>query len=248
VPAQRAAAARQARHDGADRHALNARRLGIAQPFEADEQQRLPLLARHLGERPREIAQFEPRLLVGRDRELPGRGLGGHPRAAAHVVDVNIVQDGEEPGAQVAARAPEMGTRQRARQTILHEIVDVAGITQQPPRVAAERGHVLGKRRPNHRRSILTNAARKRRGRVAFFRAPGHIPGCLAAYNVYAHASAAAAITPCVKNRAANATPQTRDDFARMSRAWGGLPARCGFRGLLRKPLTPPATSASRSR
>jgi hypothetical protein len=177
VPAQRAAAAREPRHDGADRHALDPRRLGIAQPLEAHQQQRLALLARHLGERPHEIAHFEPRLLLGPGGGLTRRhGLGRRRRAAAHVVDMDVVQNGKEPSAQIAARLPEMGARERAREAILHEVVDIAGVAQQAPRVAAQRRHVRGKRRSDDRRSALAAAAQSGRGRITSVAAPGHYP------------------------------------------------------------------------
>ena len=178
--AQRAAAARQPRHDGADRHALDHRRLGIAHPLHADQQQHLALLARQLRQRPREIAQLEPRLLVGRRRGV------GHPhprqrhrRAAAEIVDVDVVQDGEEPGAQIAAGTPEVLAGERPRKAILHEVLGIPGVAQQAMGVAAQRGHVTGERRLQRRRgAISTVTRRRRRGRMPSL-APYHIAGCL---------------------------------------------------------------------
>ena len=178
--AQRAAAARQPRHDGAHRHALDLRRLGIAHPLHADEQQHLALLPRHLRQRAREIAQLESRFLVGQrrgvslaDRRDPRR------RAAAQIVDVDIVQDGEEPGAQITAGTPQMRARERTREAILHEILGIAGVVEQAAGVAVQRGHVTGQGRLERGRSALIALARGQRPCSPPSLAPSHIAGCL---------------------------------------------------------------------
>jgi hypothetical protein len=140
---QRATAARQPRHDGPDRHALDHRRLGIAHPLHADQQQHLALLARQLRQRPPEIAQLEPRLLVGRRRGIGhAHSRQGHRRAAAQIVDVDIVQNGKEPGTEVAAGTPEMLAGERTRKAILHQVLCIPGVVQQAAGIAAQRGHV----------------------------------------------------------------------------------------------------------
>ena len=119
---------------------------------------------------------------------------------------MDVVQDGEEPGAQIAAGPPEMSARQRAREAVLHQIIGVAGIAEQSAGVAAERRHVSRQRRLQRRRLALAARARCRDRRTTSFHAPHHIAGCPAAHVVYAHASAATAAAPCVKNRAAATT------------------------------------------
>jgi len=62
------------------------------------------------------------------------RGLG---LAAAHAVDERIVDDGQQPGAHVAAstetRAPLIGAHQR----VVHEVLRIARIAGERPRIAS---------------------------------------------------------------------------------------------------------------
>jgi hypothetical protein len=74
-------------------------------------------------------------------------GLGfaygyGHPFAdrPANVIDVLIVQDGEQPSPQVGAFLPQVLLGNGAHQAILDEIVGGDLITGQRPRIAPQAG------------------------------------------------------------------------------------------------------------
>jgi hypothetical protein len=157
---------------------------------------------RHLRERTGEIAQFQPRLLLGRRRRLACRGVGRGPGPAAQVVDMDVVQDGEEPGAQIAAGPPQMRPREGPRQAVLHEVLCIAGIAQQAAGVAAQRHQMIGQRGLERRRGSRVARAPYRDRHAVPFHAPDHIAGCPVSISVYTYASAAVPTAPCVKNRA----------------------------------------------
>ena len=138
--AQPAAPARQPRHHRAhgDRQHLGG--LGVAQALEADQQDDLALLAGEQLQRPVEIAAAGP---VGRRRRLiHTHAVEAHVRRPARLapqaVDMQVVQDGEQPLARVVALAPLLEPSQRPLQRVLDQIVGLAVVARERPRVAAQ--------------------------------------------------------------------------------------------------------------
>ena len=98
-PAQRVAAARQARADRAHRHVEHLGHVLVAHAFEPDQQDHLALLLGKLGQRAVEVAQFEPSVLARRlgqqwlgFTQFDGRALA---HGAANAVDVLIMENCE---------------------------------------------------------------------------------------------------------------------------------------------------------
>src|SRR3546814_10456275 len=56
--------------------------------------------------------------------------------------DVQVVQDREQPLAQVGARRPAMRLRQGDRQALLHEIVRLVGVAHQGAGIASQPDHM----------------------------------------------------------------------------------------------------------
>ena len=89
-----------------------------------------------------EIAQFQALALVRR----PGQhrlGLAEPDRRAlahraAHLVDVLVVEDREQPSPQIGSLLPQMQLAERPRQTILHQIVRRRDIARQCASVAPQ--------------------------------------------------------------------------------------------------------------
>jgi hypothetical protein len=141
-PAQHFAAAREARPDGADRNIEHDRNLLITHPFETNEQNDLPLLLGEKTDHPLEVAQLQRRLSTrrhGQDRhDVFQRDGNALPYRAADVVDVLVMEDREQPSAQIGARQPEMFLGNRANQAALHQIVGARRIPGQRPCVAPQ--------------------------------------------------------------------------------------------------------------
>ena len=141
-PAQRLAAARQARADGADRDAHHLGDLLVAHPFETDEQDHRALLLGQPGEGAVEVAQFERAALIrGSGQRRLGfvdRDRRAFTHRAADLIDVLVVQDGEEPCPQIRAFLPQVQLCQPAHQAILNEIVGGCRIAGQRASVAPQ--------------------------------------------------------------------------------------------------------------
>src|ERR1700693_2266231 len=133
---------RQARADRADRDAENLGDLLVAHAFEPDEQDHLALFLRQLGDRGLKVAQLKYIHGVGLDRQDRGhlldRDIDPLADRAAHVVDMLIVQDCEEPGPQIGAGLPQMLLGDRPGQTALDEIVGAGHVPGQRASIAAQ--------------------------------------------------------------------------------------------------------------
>src|SRR6185312_3039209 len=69
---------------------------------------------------------------------------------AAQIVDMDIVKDGEEPGAKIGAWPPEMRARQCARQAILNQIIGLDTVAQQRTGVTSKCCNMLSQGRLHH--------------------------------------------------------------------------------------------------
>jgi hypothetical protein len=99
----------QSRHHRADRHAEDARRLLVGKILDADQQQQRLLLFRQLLERRQRVSRLERRFLARRRLamvDLVDLDLCSAPPGLPVGVDVQVAQDGEQPGAQLAIGAP----------------------------------------------------------------------------------------------------------------------------------------------
>src|SRR5438105_14195552 len=148
--AQHFTAARQARPDRADRNVEPRGHLLVAHPFETDEKNDLPLLFRPQPDRPFEVAQLQASAGSRRHRQHRRDVLHRYHHAFAHraadLVYILIMQDREEPGAQISSRFPEMLLGNCADEAALHEIVGSGGIPSEGPSVPPQpRNFILQK-------------------------------------------------------------------------------------------------------
>src|SRR3954471_712356 len=130
--------AREARHNRADRHALDFCNLPVGQALEHYQQQRGALVIHQRRERTRDVAST--RFGTGQIRGiiLFQRGDDGTARQRAQAIAVEIGQDCVEPAAHIAA-VKEMLRAKRPHQRVLHEIVGQFGVVSQRPGIAPQR-------------------------------------------------------------------------------------------------------------
>ena len=106
-------------------------------------EEHLPLLLGKLRQGAVEVAQLERGALRRLDREHRGdildRDADALAHRAAHVVDMLVVEDGEEPGAEVRAGLPEMRLRERPHEAALHEVVGARRVARQRAGIAAKK-------------------------------------------------------------------------------------------------------------
>src|SRR5579875_3510043 len=145
-PPQGFAAARQARHHRAQGDLQHLGGLLIAHAFQADEEDDLLLLRRQCVEGAREVPQ------------LKGYGLGCRARQACHdLIEINadagappalkqiyigIGKNRKKISAQIPDAVPEVTSRKRALQALLHQLVRIVLVPQQRPGIAAQIGNV----------------------------------------------------------------------------------------------------------
>lgn len=141
--AQGVTSPRDARAHGAGRDTEDIGDLLIGEALHTDEKDRGSLLFGQPRKRPFEIAQFEAFVLIGRSAQCRLGVVDFDRSARAQVppdlVDVLIVEDTEQPCAQIGALLPEMLLCEGAGKAILHEIVGVSDIADQHPCIARRR-------------------------------------------------------------------------------------------------------------
>src|SRR5437763_13826695 len=140
--AQLLAAARQARSAGPDGDPEDQRDLLVAHALEPDPEDHLTLFLRHLGDGAFEAAPLQYGERVGMHDQHRRHFLDGDMDAlvhrAAHIIDVLVMKDREEPGPQVGAGLPEVLLGDGSGQAALDEIVGPGHIAGQGARVAAQ--------------------------------------------------------------------------------------------------------------
>ena len=81
------------------------------------------------------------------DREarvlIRNRAFGRHPASPPQIADENVSQNYEQPGAKIGSWLPAVQARDRAHQTLLHQIVGLLDITREVAGVAAKPGDLL---------------------------------------------------------------------------------------------------------
>src|SRR5258708_3037694 len=89
----------------------------------------------------------QPRIMIGK--------ADGPPLAdpAADVVDVLIVQDGEQPCAQIRPSAPQMGPTQGSRDAVLNQVLSPGCVARERPGVAPQARNFLLNHSANVRHS-----------------------------------------------------------------------------------------------
>ncbi len=102
------------------------------------------LLLRQLGHGAFQIAQFEAFALVRRPSQhrlgfaQPDRRALAHP--TADLVDILIVEDGEQPGPQIGPFLPQMKLPQGTGEAILDKVIGGRDIARQRPGIAPQAG------------------------------------------------------------------------------------------------------------
>src|SRR5437764_10060431 len=140
--AQLVSAARQPRADCANGYAEDLGNLLVAHALKADEEDHLALLLRQPRDGGLQIAQLQDGDGIGLHGQHRRHFFDSDVDALAHrapdIVDVLIVQDREQPGAQIGAGLPQMLFGDRASQAALDEIVRACHVPGQRPRIAAQ--------------------------------------------------------------------------------------------------------------
>jgi hypothetical protein len=142
--AQLVAAAREARAHRADGYFEDRGHFLVRHAFEPDEKDYFALLRLQLAKRGFEVTQLQGRHYIRLNRQLRGFAeldAAGFAHRAPDIVDMLIVQDREEPGAQIGAGLPQMLFGDRAGEATLDEIVGPRHIPRQRPRIAAQPGN-----------------------------------------------------------------------------------------------------------
>ena len=118
----------------------------VAQLFDGGEQQHLALVGGQPAHLLHELQQLDAVELVRADRQLPrgiagigvDRHVGGVAAGKRQLVHVDVVHDGEEPRAEIAARPPQPPLLPASRERVLDEIVGARRLAGQHARVAAQ--------------------------------------------------------------------------------------------------------------
>jgi hypothetical protein len=131
--------ARQAGADGADWNTENRGDLFVAHTLEPEEQDYLALSLRQAGDSPFEVAQLQssPDIIGGGDGHIFDRDGNPFARRAADIIDVLVVKNGKEPGAQIGSWLPQMLLGDGAKEAALHQVIGPRCIVGQSPRVTS---------------------------------------------------------------------------------------------------------------
>jgi hypothetical protein len=114
----------------------------VGHVFQPDQQQRGTLTFRQLLDGTVEIAELQGAFLSGGLAQLRRDILDRHGQTfaarLAQIVDMLVVENGEQPGPQVRAGLPEVALRQCQKKAILNEIVRPRGVARKYPRIPAQ--------------------------------------------------------------------------------------------------------------
>jgi hypothetical protein len=167
--AQPLAGPRQPRHHGAHGHAEDRGGFLVGQLLDADQQQHLARGRRELRQRALQVQPGLPQrigLVAGVVQRLVV-DLVQVRAQRAQLVEVEVVHQRQQPGAQRAGRVargrPAAGLAGGPLQRVLHQVVGPPGVAAQQPRVAAQARQV--------RQGVVEQGHRE--GRVSVVRAQG---------------------------------------------------------------------------
>ena len=146
-PAQRVPPARQARAHCSNRNPEDLRRLLVGHSLKTHEQDQFALFFREKAKRMLKLVQLPRSRGIRRGDERRRHLFDANCRAfatgSAHDIDVLIVHQGKEPGADVSSGLPEMSLGDRPDEGLLHEIIRSDGVSSERSRIAAESGDLL---------------------------------------------------------------------------------------------------------
>ena len=170
--AQLGATAGKARPDRPGRDAEAGGNRLVPLPFQPNQHHHRPLLLGEPRQSALEVAQHEPfdltRGTSGRKFGMGRSNQGAVAHRSAHVADMQVVQDGEQPRSQVCPLPPKVDVFNPAEDRLLNEIIRGRGIVRQMPRIAPEdwqqRHDLRGKAVDRGFRLSKLSAALKSRG------------------------------------------------------------------------------------
>ena len=154
---------RQSRHHRADGNIERAAHFTVSQLLHRHKQHHFALLDRQRAQGPVHILQLQL-LRLHRPHRHHGWILHRHldlVAAAPCLVHEDVVHDGEQPRAQIAARTPQIELVPGALQRVLHQIIRGITLADERPRVAPQPRNVLDDRVAVHRARVRLSVGKQ---------------------------------------------------------------------------------------